>query len=108
MLKSFWFYFLSIPVLVSLITLFTPTLDFFPLNPPKFSTAVVYCSNVINEDVYVTEFGTMQDACIDNFMGEPNIFKPLMILSGLIGFFFIIPLSTYVIFIVLKFNSHNR
>ena len=84
MLKSFWFYFLSIPSLYSLIILFTPILNFFPLNPPKFSNAVVYCSNLINDDVYVTEYGTMQDACIANFMDELKIFKPLIIFLALV------------------------
>ena len=91
MFRSFWFYFYSIPFLFSLIILFTPTLDLFPLNPPKFSNAVVYCSDVINEDIYATEYGTMQDACIAKFMGEPKIFEPLIILLALTGLFFIFP-----------------
>jgi hypothetical protein len=98
MFKSFWFYFYSLPFLFSLIILFTPTLDLFPLNPPKFSNALVYCSDVINENIYATEYGTMQDACVANFMGEPKIFEPLIILFGILGFLFIVPLSFYIIF----------
>ncbi len=97
MFRSFWLYFYLIPFFFSLIILFTPTLDLFPLNPPKFSNAVVYCSDVINDNVYATEYGTMQDACIANFMGEPQIFKPLIILLGFIGFLFFIPLIIYFI-----------
>ncbi|MDC0625438.1 hypothetical protein OAP76_07195 [Alphaproteobacteria bacterium] len=103
MFKSFWLYFYSIPFLFSLIILFTPTLDLFPLNPPKFSNALVYCSDVINEDIYVTEYGTMQDACIANFMGDPELIKPMMILCGLIGLLFVLPLSFYLILRFKKF-----
>ena len=81
MLKSFWFYFLSIPVLFSLITFSIP-INFIEdfLNTPLFSDAVEYCEDVVNDDPYITEYGTMQDQCVANFMGEPKILRPLIFL----------------------------
>ena len=99
MLKSFWFYFLSIPVLFSLITFSIPinfVEDF--INTPLFADAVEYCKDVVNDDPYITEYGTMQDQCIANFMGEPKILGPLIFLFSLVGLLFIIPLIIYVSF----------
>ena len=104
MLKSFWFYFLSIPVLFSLITFSIPinfVEDF--INTPLFADAVEYCKDVVNDDPYITEYGTMQDQCIAIFMGEPKIIGPfeaskiqpiciLAVSSIKISFLFIIPI----------------
>ena len=97
MLKSFWFYFLSIPVLFSLITFSIP-INFIEdfINKPLFSDAVEYCKDVVNDDPYITEYGTMQDQCVANFMGEPKILGPLTFLLSLIGLLFLIPLIVYV------------
>ena len=97
MLKSFWFYFLSIPVLFSLITFSIP-INFIEdfINAPLFSDAVEYCNDVVNDDPYITEYGTMQDQCVANFMGEPKIIGPLIFLFSLIGLLFLIPLIVYV------------
>ena len=97
MFRSFWFYFNVIPFVFGLIILFTPILNLFPLNPPKITNAVEYCSDVINDDVYATEYGTFQDFCIAKFMGEPKIFDSLIVLLAIIGFFFIVPLVVYLI-----------
>ena len=96
MLQSFWFYFLSIPVLFSLITFSIPinfVEDF--INTPLFADAVVYCKDVMNDDPYITEYGTMQDQCVANFMGEPKIIGPLIFLFSLVGLLFVIPLMIY-------------
>ena len=98
MLKSFWFYFLSIPVLFSLITFSIPinfVEDF--INTPLFADAVEYCKDALNEDTYATEYGTMQDKCIANFMGEPKILGPLIFLFSLVGLLFIIPFIIYLL-----------
>jgi hypothetical protein len=97
MFRSFWFYFLSIPVLFSLITFSIPinfVEDF--VNTPLFADAVEYCKDALNEDTYATEYGTMQDKCIANFMGEPKIIGPLIFLFSILGLIFIIPLIIYV------------
>ncbi len=96
MLKSFWFYFLSIPVLFSLITFSIP-INFVEnfINTPLHADAVEYCKDALNEDTYATEYGTMQDKCIANFMGEPKILGPLIFLLSLIGLLFTIPLIIY-------------
>ena len=97
MLKSFWFYFFSLPVLLSLITFSIP-INFIEdfINTPLFSDAVQYCEDVVNDDPYITEYGTMQDQCVANFMGEPKIIGPLIFLFSLIGLLFLIPLIVYV------------
>ena len=97
MLKSFWFYFYSIPVLFSLITFSIP-INFIEdfINTPLFADAVEYCNDVVNDDPYITEYGTMQDQCVANFMGESKILSPLIFLFSLVGLLFIIPLIIYV------------
>jgi hypothetical protein len=98
MLKSFWFYFFSIPVLLSLITFSIPinfVEDF--INTPLFSDAVKYCNDVVNDDPYITEYGTMQDQCIANFMGDPKMIGPLIFLFSLVGLLFIIPFIIYLL-----------
>ena len=106
MLKSFWFYFYSILVLLSLITFSIP-INFIEdlINTPLFSDAVKYCKDVVNDDPYITEYGTMQDQCVANFMGEPKILGPLIFLFSLIGLLFIIPLILYVSLKIIK-NKH--
>ena len=97
MLKSFWFYFYFISVLFSLITFSIP-INFVEelINTPLFSDAVEYCNDVVIDDPYITEYGTMQDQCVANFMGEPKILGPLTFLFSLIGLLFLIPLIVYV------------
>ncbi len=99
MLKSYWFYFYSIPVLFSLISFSVPH-QFFEnfVNTPLFVDAIEYCKDALNEDTYATEYGTMQDKCIANFMGEPEIIGSLIFLLSLIGCLFIIPLIIYFIY----------
>ena len=106
MLKSFWFYFFSIPVLFSLITFSIPinfVEDF--INTPLFADAVEYCKDAINEDTYATEYGTMQDKCIANFMGEPKILGPLIFLFSLAGLLFIFP---FIIYLLLSWRNYRR
>ena len=106
MLKSFWFYFLSIPVLFSLITFSIPinfVEDF--INTPLFADAVEYCKDALNEDTYATEYGTIQDKCIANFMGEPKILGPLIFLFSLAGLLFIFP---FIIYLLLSWRNYRR
>ena len=97
MTRKIFFYSLLFPFLLSLTILFTPLLNLFPLNPPEFIDAVNFCDSVINDDVYASEYGTMQDSCIAKFMGEPHLFKNLIILFSFLGIFFIVPIFLYLI-----------
>ena len=108
MLKSFWFYFFSIPVLFSLIT-FSMPINFVEelINTPLFADAVEYCKDVVNDDPYITEYGTMQDKCIANFMGEPKIIGPLIFLFSLVGLLFIIPFIIYLLINLRNKKSSN-
>ena len=102
MFRSFWFYFNFIPFVFGAVILFTPILNLFPLNPPKITNAIEYCIDVINDDIYATEYGTYQDLCIAKFMGEPKIFDSLIVLLAILGVFFIVPLIIYLIYFRLK------
>ena len=102
MFRSFWFYFYSLPLLFSLIVFTTPLTYYYPLNVPIFSDALEFCHDVINDDIYATQYGTMQDQCVDNYMGEPKIVEPLISLFGIFGLFFIIPLSFYLLLNYIK------
>ena len=96
MINNFWFYFFLTPVVVGTIILSIPSFYYTSINPPVFEEAVSTCKNISNEDVYATEYGTLQDQCVDNFMGEPKILAPLIFLFSLVGLLFIIPLIIYV------------
>lgn len=98
MFRSFWFYFYSLPLLFSLIVFTTPLTYYYPLSVPIFSDALEFCHDVINDDIYATEYGTMQDQCVDNYMGEPKIVEPLIFLFGIIGGFFIFPFLFFLFF----------
>ena len=67
------------------------------INTPLFSDAVEYCEDVVNDDPYITEYGTMQDKCIANFMGEPKVLGSIIFLFSLIGLLFIFPFAIYLL-----------
>ena len=92
MLKSFWFYFYSVPVLFGIFAFYQIT-----KLPPRgrFKDALEHCQDVDNEKI-LSE-GTEQDYCIDNFMmGYFDEAVPWMLLF-LLGVAFIIPLCLYLI-----------
>ena len=77
------------------------------INTPLFSDAVEYCNNVVNDDPYITEYGTMQDQCVANFMGEPKILSPLIFLFSLVGLLFIFPFTIYLLLSWRKYRYLN-
>ena len=92
MLRSFWFYFNALPVLLGIFALYQLT-----KLPPRgrFKDALEYCKDVDNEKM-LSE-GTEQDYCIDNFMmGYFDEAVPWMLLF-ILGIAFIIPLCLYLI-----------
>ena len=92
MLKSFWLFFYSVPVLLGIFSFYQLT-----LLPPRgsFKNALEYCKDVDNE-IMLSE-GTEQDYCIDNFMaGYFSDAVPWMLLF-LLGVAFILPLGLYLI-----------
>jgi hypothetical protein len=102
MLRSFWFYFNTIPVLLGIFALYK--LNSFPPRG-SFKDALVYCKNVDNERM-LSE-GTEQDYCIDNFMTDYfNETVPWMLLF-LLGVVFIIPLCFYLIMSWRKYRYSN-
>ena len=74
------------------------------INPPVFEEAVSTCKNISNEDVYATEYGTLQDKCIANYMGEPRDWEYMLILIGIIGVFFVCPLIIYIFSNLIKYR----
>ena len=104
MINNFWFYFFIIPVVVGTIILSIPSFYYSSINPPVFEEAVSTCKNISNEDVYATEYGTLQDKCIANYMGEPRDWEYMLILIGIIGVFFVCPLIIYIISNLIKYR----
>ena len=104
MFKSFWFYFFLTPVVVGTIILSIPSFYYSSMNPPVFEEAVSTCKNISNEDVYATEYGTLQDKCIANYMGEPRDWEYMLILISMIGVFFVCPLIIYIISNLIKYR----
>ena len=104
MFKSFWFYFFLTPVVVGTIILSIPSFYYSSMNPPVFEEAVSTCKNISNEDVYATQYGTLQDKCIANYMGEPRDWEYMFILIGMIGVFFFCPLIIYIISNLIKYR----
>ena len=105
MLKSFWFYFYSVPVLLGIFAFYQIT-----QLPPRgrFKDALEYCKDVDNE-IILSE-GTKQDYCIDNFMnGNFNDLVPWVLLF-LLGVAFIIPFSLFLIknLRIYRYNNYNR
>ena len=104
MINNFWFYFFLTPVIVGAIILSIPSFYYSSINPPVFEDAVSTCRNISNEDVYATEYGTLQDKCIANYMGEPRDWEYMLILIGMIGVFFVCPLIIYIISNLIKYR----
>ena len=113
MLKDFWFYFNSIPVLFAVSFL---TLSFDLVNTrtkPVFSDAVAHCKDVSN-DKWADDERTYQDKCIDEFIGgggEDSLVLDIFVilwLAGLllsiVGIIFVVPLSVY---LLLSWRMHR-
>ena len=96
MINNFWFYFFLTPVVVGTIILSIPSFYYSSINPPVFEEAVSICKDISNEDVYATQYGTLQDKCIANYMGEPRDWEYFYILISFIGISFIIPLLIFI------------
>ena len=107
MINNFWFYFFLTPVVVGTIILSIPSFYHSSINPPVFEEAVSTCKNISNEDVYATEYGTLQDKCIANYMGEPRNWEYFFIIIGNVGIFFTLPLIIYVLFNITKIHKFN-
>ena len=92
MLKSFWLFFYSVPVLLGIFSFYQLT-----LLPPRgsFKNALEYCKDVDNE-IMLSE-GTEQDYCIDNFMAGYFSDAVSWMLLFLLGVAFILPLGLYLI-----------
>ena len=102
MLKSFWLYFFGIPVLFGLLCFSVPISFKITNEIPVFEDALENCKNEDNNIVY-SDIGTAQDKCIDSYMAWP--FEGGLItfqLLGLMGMFFIIPLSFYFVFFLIR------
>ncbi len=104
MINNFWFYFFLTPFVVGTIILSIPSFYYSSINPPVFEEAVSTCKNISNEDVYATEYGTLQDKCIANYMGEPRDWEYMLILISMIGVFFVCPLIIYIISNLIKYR----
>ena len=113
MLRSFWFYFNSIPVAFSLL-FFSINLLFVWGSHDEgllFAEAVKHCKDVSN-DTWADDERTYQDVCVDMFMGAESfmtttseLFWVLGLLLSIVGIVFIIPLSVY---LLLSWRKHRN
>ena len=103
MINNFWFYIFLTPVVVGTIILSIPSFYYSSIKSPVFEDAVSICKDISNEDVYATQYGTLQDKCIANYMGEPKDWEYMLILIGMIGVFFVCPLIIYIFSNLIKY-----
>ena len=94
MFKSFWFYFLITPIVISIISLSSMFVHKSP-STPVFANALIHCQNVDNNIVY-SDQGTAQDICIDEYMNAPWVVELVIKIFLLFGFIFIVPLILYI------------
>ena len=95
MFKSFWFYFLITPVIISIFALDSMFTHRSP-SLPMFDNAIEICQSEDNNIVY-SERGTAQDICIDEYMNAPWSVELILKIFLSFGFIFIIPLLLYLI-----------
>ena len=93
MFKSFWFYFLITPIIISTIALNSMFVHKSPTTP-ILNNALGYCQNEDNNIVY-SDRGTAQDICIDEYMNAPWALELVIKIFLLFGFIFIVPLILY-------------
>ena len=72
----------SYPFIFGAIILTIPSFYHNTINQPIFEDAVSFVKNKPNEDVYATEYGTIQDKCIANYMGEPKDYEYIYLIIG--------------------------
>ena len=95
MLKSFWFYFLITPVIISIFALDSMFTHKSP-SPPIFDNAFKFCQSKDNNIMY-SDRGTAQDICIDEYMNAPWSVELILKIFLSFGFIFIVPLTFYIL-----------
>ena len=98
--QSFYLYFL--PFFISIILLSIPSFYLNIIKQPKINDAITNCTNISNEDVYATKYGTLQDQCIAFFMGEPRDWEILLQMLGFLGILTLLPIIFFKIILNLK------
>ena len=93
MLKSFWFYFLITPVIISILAINSMFVHKSP-SPPMFDNAFKFCQSKDNNIMY-SDRGTAQDICIDEYMNAPWSVELILKIFLSFGCIFIIPLILY-------------
>ena len=102
MTNNFWFYFFGVPILFGLLCFSVPISFKITNEVPVFEDALEHCENEDNNIIY-SDIGTAQDKCIDSFMAR--LFENelvIFLILGLIGMVFIIPLSFYFVFRLIR------
>ena len=101
MMKSFWFNFFGIPVLIGLISLSIVEISKKFYNSPLIKDAINLCKKEDNDYVF-SDIGTAQDVCIDDYMHSAWISEIFFIFFGITGIIFLVPLSIYFLFRLIK------
>ena len=90
MLRSFWFYFFLMPVIISILAINSMFVHKSP-SPPMFDNAFKFCQSKDNNIMY-SDRGTAQDICIDEYMNAPWSGELIIKIFLSFAFIFIIPL----------------
>jgi len=90
MFRSFWFYFLITPVIISILAINSMFVHKSP-SPPMFDNAFKFCQSKDNNIMY-SDRGTAQDICIDEYMNAPWSVELILKIFLSFGFIFIVPL----------------
>ena len=103
MFKDFWFYFNSIPFALGIILTAVSIMMFVSLDNTGLSYMHNECAG-LNETDLDSEGWSAMDFCIEEKTLEDLAYALLMFITGILGIYFIIPLSIY---LLLSWRMHR-
>ena len=96
MFRSFWFYFNSVPFALGIILILISIMMFQSIGFTDLSYMHNECAGV-NETDLDSEGWSAMDFCIEEKTSEDLAYALLMFIAGILGMYFIIPLSIYLL-----------
>ena len=96
MFKDFWFYFNSIPFALGILLTLISTMMFQSIDYTGLSYMHNECAGV-NETDLDSEGWSAMDFCIEEKTSEDLAYALLMFIAGILGIYFIIPSSIYLL-----------
>ena len=107
MFKDFWFYFNSIPFALGIIFILVSIVMFVSLDNTGLSYKHNECAGM-NETDLDSEGWSAMDFCIDKKESEDLAYALLMFITGILGIYFIIPPSIYLLLGWRKFRYDHH